>query len=142
SVESALHLLRENGASAVDSIVFLRDAFDISLTEAERKVQGSAAWRGAHVTTAGTRTSNDQTELGALTVHAENMRITQTTVNEVKQRLDAGATTEELLRFLRDNGANPIDSIIVLRAFLKISLKEARQLLHASETWSQFRYTG
>jgi hypothetical protein len=47
-----------------------------------------------------------------------------------------------MLGFLRDNGANAIDSIIVLRAFFHLSLKDARVMLHSSETWSELREGG
>jgi hypothetical protein len=72
----------------------------------------------------------------------ENRQITPAIVDEAKKRLDARGSMEDTLRYLRDNGAMPINSIIVLRRLFNLSLKEARIILHSSETWSELRDRG
>jgi hypothetical protein len=74
--------------------------------------------------------------------HWENRKITPAIVDEARKCVEAGGSVEDMLGFLRDNGANAIDSIIVLRAFFHLSLKDARVMLHSSETWSELREGG
>lgn len=50
-----------------------------------------------------------------------------------------GRSTEEVLRFFRENGATPIESIKLLRALDGIDLGEAKKAVHFSETWKDFR---
>ncbi|WP_257168496.1 hypothetical protein [Bradyrhizobium sp. SRS-191] len=56
-----------------------------------------------------------------------------------KDKLAAGATTDDLVRHLRDGGCWKIDSIVVLRAALGITLQEAKAIVHVSPVWSDTR---
>jgi hypothetical protein len=64
-----------------------------------------------------------------------NLLITPAMVEEARGLLEAGGSIEDMLRYLRDNGAGAIDSIIALRALLNMSMAEAQQTLHESKTW-------
>jgi ribosomal protein L7/L12 len=57
----------------------------------------------------------------------------------VSKMLEAGRTSEDVLKFLREAGCHKIDSIKILRRVLNISLGEAKQMVHFSSVWSDVR---
>ena len=50
-----------------------------------------------------------------------------------------GATTEEILRFYRDSGVSVPHSVQMLRKLTNVSLAEAKQIVHFSQTWADLR---
>jgi ribosomal protein L7/L12 len=58
---------------------------------------------------------------------------------ECRARLARGDNEEDLMRFLRAEGANKIDGIAVLREVLNLSLGEAKALIHLSRAWGDVR---
>jgi hypothetical protein len=50
-----------------------------------------------------------------------------------------GAPSEEILAYLRSNGASILESMRILKNVLGLSLAEAKQIVHFSETWSDMR---
>ena len=56
------------------------------------------------------------------------------------QRLKAeGVPLEDILRFVRADGASIIDCIKLLTRLENVSLGEAKRIVHFSETWADFR---
>jgi hypothetical protein len=51
----------------------------------------------------------------------------------------AGATTDEWLQAIRDDGATIIDSVKVVRQLLGVSLGEAKPIIDESPVWSDVR---
>ena len=60
-------------------------------------------------------------------------------LHEARTLAAQGAEIEKLLRFFRENGATPIDSIKMLRDVKGLSLADAKQTLHYSITWADLR---
>jgi ribosomal protein L7/L12 len=58
---------------------------------------------------------------------------------ECKALLARGLDNESLMDFLRAEGCSNIDSIVVLREVLNLSLGEAKALVHLSRTWGDVR---
>ncbi len=58
---------------------------------------------------------------------------------EAHARLEAGATTEDVLEFLRQSGASILQSIRLLCHAKNIDLGESKRLVHFSKTWEDFR---
>ena len=56
---------------------------------------------------------------------------------ECRRRREAGATFEELIRYLREAGCSKIDSIAVLNT--SCGLAKAKELVHLSPTWDDRR---
>ena len=50
-----------------------------------------------------------------------------------------GRSTEEVLAFLKRSGANAIASIRALQRLFNISVPEAQEMLHKSESWREMR---
>jgi len=50
-----------------------------------------------------------------------------------------GASTEEILRYYRDSGVSILHSIQMLRKLTNVSLAEAKQVVHLSQTWADLR---
>ena len=50
-----------------------------------------------------------------------------------------GARNEEILGYLRANGASILESMRVFKNVLGLSLGEAKQIAHFSDTWSDMR---
>jgi ribosomal protein L7/L12 len=61
-------------------------------------------------------------------------------ISECESLLTRSADNEEVMSYLRSQGCSKIDSIAVLRKVLKISLKDAKELVHCSTTWQDVRY--
>ena len=56
------------------------------------------------------------------------------------RRLEAdGASTEDLLAYLRESGASPIASMAVLHQMTGITVSEAKGIVWASQTWADKR---
>ena len=55
---------------------------------------------------------------------------------ECRRRREAGASHEDLIRYLRDAGCWKIDSIAILVSSCGIDLGKAKELVHCSPTWS------
>jgi DNA phosphorothioation-dependent restriction protein DptG len=55
--------------------------------------------------------------------------------------IEQGATLEEVLQFLQDRDYYMIPSIKAVRYLYRVSLREAKQLVHTSQTWSDERPT-
>lgn len=53
--------------------------------------------------------------------------------------IEQGATLEEVLQFLRERDYYMIPSIKAVRYLYGVSLREAKQLVHTSQTWSDER---
>lgn len=60
-------------------------------------------------------------------------------IAECNHRQEIGADVEALVGFLREAGCNKIDCIVVLREVRKLSLAEAKEIVHFSPTWSDAR---
>ena len=58
---------------------------------------------------------------------------------EARIMLNAGATIEDILLFLRENGCFQIQSIKVVRRLLDVDLREAKDIVHSSEIWADSR---
>ncbi len=56
-------------------------------------------------------------------------------VKSSKTMLVEGKNLEYVLGFLRQNGCSKTQSIIILKEIKKISLDEAKELVHFSEVW-------
>jgi hypothetical protein len=66
----------------------------------------------------------------------ERARLRQSCLDQ----LAAGrATEDDLVHDLRDRGCSKIDSIVVLRDVLRISLAKAQMIVHLSPVWSDVR---
>ena len=57
-------------------------------------------------------------------------------IDECK-RLQVGP--EDLMSYLRDEGCNKIDTIVILLDVLGVSLGDAKRLVHLSSTWRDVR---
>lgn len=53
-----------------------------------------------------------------------------------KERVQYGSSDEELLQFLRQEGASRMQSTKLIKELRGLSLREAQVLLHESETWA------
>lgn len=60
-------------------------------------------------------------------------------LDDARRLSKAGADVEKLLRFFRENGASPIDSIKMLREVNGVSLADAKRSFHLSEVWKDER---
>ncbi len=50
-----------------------------------------------------------------------------------------GASLDDVVVFLRDQGASKIDCIIVIRGVYGMGIKEAKRAVHFSSAWSDVR---
>jgi hypothetical protein len=57
-------------------------------------------------------------------------------VNKARQKHDRGASTEELLRWMRDEGESPLGSMLVIQHLFNLSPSESKSLVWGSETWA------
>jgi ribosomal protein L7/L12 len=57
-------------------------------------------------------------------------------LEDARVLIEAGADREMILLFFRDNGMNKIDSIKSVRLLYKMSMAEAKELVHRSNTWA------
>ena len=58
---------------------------------------------------------------------------------ECRRMLESGQDVETILHFLRAQDCSVIESAKILIALEGVSLQEAKQILHLSETWSDKR---
>jgi len=65
----------------------------------------------------------------------------QTLIEQCKSMLTDRHTTEDILLFLRSNNCSKIDSIRALILLKDISLREAKETVHFSETWKDTKDT-
>jgi len=56
-----------------------------------------------------------------------------------RRMLDKGDDIESVIEFLRNNGANQIDSIKILKELTGRDVKDCKALLHSSKTWEDRR---
>ncbi|MCA9040528.1 MAG: hypothetical protein KDA65_09300 [Planctomycetaceae bacterium] len=56
-----------------------------------------------------------------------------------KQMFDRGVLNEEMLTWLRSQGAGKIESIKIIRELYEIRLGEAKYMVHTSEAWEDRR---
>ena len=61
------------------------------------------------------------------------------TLAEARAMVSSGATVEEILRLLKDRGANAIASIRAIEVLLGLSTREAQRALYESESWRDMR---
>jgi hypothetical protein len=57
-------------------------------------------------------------------------------MRDYPKMIDQGATVEEIIRALRDDGFSKAPSIKALCDFRLANLAEAKRLIHFSETWA------
>lgn len=60
-------------------------------------------------------------------------------LEEGKKLESAGADPETLLLFFRKHGANMPDSVKLIRQVKGLSLREAQEVVHHSDTWADGR---
>jgi hypothetical protein len=65
--------------------------------------------------------------------------VSEATLRQAQAMVAAARSVEGVLAFLRGEGANAIASIRALQQLLGITVPEAQQLLHGSETWRDMR---
>jgi len=67
------------------------------------------------------------------------MRTRSELARECKALRASGSSDEDLMAFLRAEGCSKIDSIVVLREALNLSLAEGKALVHLSRAWRDVR---
>lgn len=60
-------------------------------------------------------------------------------LKRARQLQATGASDEELLRFLRMEGASMMESVKLIRQIKVTSLREAQDIVHFSDTWEDCR---
>lgn len=50
-----------------------------------------------------------------------------------------GSSVEEILRYYRSSGLSILESMQLITQLMQLSLPEAKQLVHFSETWADLR---
>jgi hypothetical protein len=60
-------------------------------------------------------------------------------IDECDRLVRDGASLEDVLRWLKVNGASAVDSIRVIEAVMRISTKQAQEALHESPAWAALR---
>lgn len=65
--------------------------------------------------------------------------MSEATLRQARAMVGEGRSVEEVLSFLRGEGTNAIASIRTLQHLLGVTVPEAQQLLHNSETWRDMR---
>ena len=58
---------------------------------------------------------------------------------EAKLRIQRRDSMDDILAYLRSQGANKIDTIIVLRDSAAMGLKEAKNIVHFSTAWNDVK---
>lgn len=65
--------------------------------------------------------------------------VSEAVLREAQAMLATGRSVEEVLAYLKGEGANAIASIRALQRLLGVTVPEAQQILHDSETWREMR---
>ncbi|HET9225983.1 MAG TPA: hypothetical protein VFR31_04910 [Thermoanaerobaculia bacterium] len=60
-------------------------------------------------------------------------------IEKARQLQTAGASDEELLRILRQEGASMMESVKLMRELKSVSLREAQDIVHLSDTWADHK---
>lgn len=67
------------------------------------------------------------------------MKDRQMLIRECRKLIEEGADREKVVSYLRNEGCLKIDSIVIIREALAISLGDAKGLVHCSATWRDVR---
>lgn len=60
-------------------------------------------------------------------------------VEEIRFRVQNGQATDDILTFLRSQGASKTDSIAVFHRALSMGLDEAKRVVHFSPVWADIK---
>lgn len=60
-------------------------------------------------------------------------------IQSVKKLLVEGKDVESILRYLRENSVSKTESMVILKESKKISLGDAKLIVHFSKTWKDMK---
>lgn len=63
----------------------------------------------------------------------------QVWIEQAKHRMRGGETLDDMLVWLRAQGASRVDSIVVLNGAAGMRLKEAKHMIHFSAAWADMK---
>jgi len=63
----------------------------------------------------------------------------QTLISECRKLTAQGKDHEEIMHFLRAEGCSKVTSIAIIARVLEVGLGQAKEIVHASQTWADVR---